>query len=68
MKHQEQEKLNAELHFKLQEEKEKLTEREQENSMLEHSKEELSGEVEMTHMLQLRMLRRGLLAKTTARS
>ena len=46
MKHQEQEKLNAELHFKLLEEKEKLTVREQENSMLEHRVEGWSGEVE----------------------
>ena len=53
VKHQEQEKLNVELHFKLLEEKEKLTVREQENSMLEHRVEELSGEVERTHMLHL---------------
>ena len=46
VKHQEQEKLNAELHVKLLEEKEKLTVREQQNSMLEHRVEELSGEVE----------------------
>ena len=43
MKHQEQENFNAELHFKLLEEKKKLTEREQENSMLELRVEELSG-------------------------
>ena len=48
VKHQEQEKLNAELHFKLLEKKEKLTVREQENSMLEHRVEELSGDVERT--------------------
>ena len=53
VKHQEQEKLNAELHFKLLVEKEKLIEREQENSMLEHRVEELSGEVERTRMLHL---------------
>ena len=53
VKHQEQEKLNAELHFKLLEKKEKLTVREQENSMLEHRVEELSGEVERTRMLHL---------------
>ena len=39
MKNQEQEKRNAELLFKLLEEKEKLTVREQENSMLEHRME-----------------------------
>ena len=79
VKHQEQEKLNAELHFKLLEEKEKLTLKEQENSMLERRVEELSGEVERTRMLPLervvtcvseasktRMLRRSLLARTTA--
>ena len=53
VKHQKQEKLNAELHFKLLDEKEKLTLREQENSMLEHRVEELSGEVERTRMLHL---------------
>ena len=53
VKHQEQEKLNAELHLGLLEEKEKLTVREQENSMLEHRVEELSGEVERTRMLHL---------------
>ena len=53
MEQQEQEKLNAELHVKLLEEKEKLTVREQENSMLEHRVEELSGEVERTRMLHL---------------
>ena len=53
VKHQEQEKLNAKLHVKLLEEKEKLTVREQENSMLEHRVEELSGEVERTCMLHL---------------
>ena len=53
MKHQEQEKLDAELHFKLLEEKEKLTVREQENSMLERRVKELSGEVERTRMLHL---------------
>ena len=53
VKHQEQEKLNAELHFELLEEKEKLTVREQENSMLGHRVEELSGEVERTRMLHL---------------
>ena len=42
VKHQEQ---DAELHVKLLEEKEKLTVTEQENSMLEHRVEELSGEV-----------------------
>ena len=54
VKHQEQEKLNAELHFKLLEKEEKLTVREQENSMLEHRVEELSGEVERTRMLHLK--------------
>ena len=49
VKHQEQEKLNAELHFKLLEEKEKLTVREQENSMLERHVKELSGEVESAY-------------------
>ena len=49
---QEQEKLNAELHFKLLEEKEKLIVREQENSMLELRMEKLSDEVERTHILQ----------------
>ena len=53
VKHQEQEKLNAELHFQLLEEKEKLTAREQENSMLERRVKELSGEVERTLMLHL---------------
>ena len=53
MKHQEQEKLNTELHFKLLEEKEKLTVREQKNSMLERRVEELSGEIERTRMLHL---------------
>ena len=53
VKHQKQEKLNAELHFKLLDEKEKLTLREQENSMLEHRVEELSDEVERTRMLHL---------------
>ena len=53
VKHQEQEKLNAELHVKLLEEKDKLTVREQENSMLEHRVEELSGEVKRTRMLHL---------------
>ena len=53
-KHQEQEELNAELHLKLLEEKEKLTAREQENSMLELHVEELSGEVERTRMLHLK--------------
>ena len=53
VKHQEQEKLNAELHFELLEEKEKLTVREQENSMLERRVKELSGEVERTLMLHL---------------
>ena len=53
VEHQEREKLNAELHVKLLEEKEKLTVREQENSMLEHRVEELSGEVERTRMLHL---------------
>ena len=53
VKHQEQEKLNAELHLGLLEEKEKFTVREQENSMLEHRVEELSGEVERTRMLHL---------------
>ena len=53
MKNQEQEKLNAELHFKLLVEKETLIEREQENFMLEHRVEELSGEVERTRMLHL---------------
>ena len=53
MKHQEQEKLNAELHFKLLEEKEKRTVREQENSMLERRVKVLSGEVERTRMLHL---------------
>ena len=47
------EKLNVELHVKLLEEKEKLTVREQENSMLEYRVEELSGEVERTRMLHL---------------
>ena len=41
------------MHFGLLEEKEKLTVREQENSMLEHRVEELSGEVERTRMLHL---------------
>ena len=50
VKHQEQEKLNAELHFKLLEEKEKFTAREQENSMLEHRVEELSGEFDRTRI------------------
>ena len=53
VKHQEQEKLNAELHLELLEEKEKLTVREQENSMLERRVKELSGEVERTRMLHL---------------
>ena len=53
VKHQEQEKLDAELHFRLLEEKEKPTVREQENTMLEHRVEELSGEVEWTRMLHL---------------
>ena len=53
VKHQEQEKLNAEVHVKLLEEKEKLTVREQENSMLEHRVEELSGEVKRTRTLHL---------------
>ena len=53
VKHQEQEKLNAELFLRLLEEKEKLTVREQENFMLEHRVEELSGEVERTRMLHL---------------
>ena len=53
VKHQEQEKLNVELCFKLLEEKEKLTVREQKNSMLEHRVEELSGEVERTRLLHL---------------
>ena len=53
VKHQEQEKLNAELHFKLLEEKEKLTLKEQEDSMLERRVKELSGEVERTRMLPL---------------
>ena len=53
LKHREQEKRNAELHVKLLEEKEKLTAREQENSMSERRVKELSGEVERTHMLQL---------------
>ena len=53
VKHQEQEKLNAELHVKLLEEKEKLTVRKQENSMLEHRVEELSDEVKRTRMLHL---------------
>ena len=79
VEHQKQEKLNAELHVKLLEEK--LTVREQENSMLEHRVEKLSGEVGRTRMLHLkrvvicvsglpktRTLCRGLLAKTTARS
>ena len=52
VEHQEQEKLNAELHVKLLEEK--LTVREQENSMLEHRVEKLSGEVERTRMLHLK--------------
>ena len=52
VKHQEQEKLNAELHFKHLEEKEKLIVREQENSMLELRMEKLSDEVERTHILQ----------------
>ena len=41
VKHQEQKKLNAELHSKLLDDKDKLTVREQENSMLEHRVEEL---------------------------
>ena len=53
VKHQEQGKLNAELHVKLLDEKDKVTVREQENSMLEHRVEELSGEVERTRMLHL---------------
>ena len=53
VKLQEKEKLNAELHVKLLEEKEKLTVREQDNSMLEHRVEVLSDEVERTRMLQL---------------
>ena len=53
VKHQELKKRNGQLHVKLLEEKEKLTVRKQENSMLEHSVKELSGEVERTHMLQL---------------
>ena len=50
---EEQEKRNAELHFKLPKEKEKLTVREQENSMLERRVKELSVEIERTHMRQL---------------
>ena len=50
VKHQEQEKLNAELHFKLLEETEKLTVREQENSMLEDRVEVLSGEFDRTRI------------------
>ena len=53
VKHQKLKKRNAQLHVKLLGEKEKFTVRKQENSMLEHSVEELSGEVERTHMLQL---------------
>ena len=53
VKHQEQEKLNSEWPVKLLEENEKLTVREQENSMLEHRVEELSGEVKRTRMLHL---------------
>ena len=48
VKHQEQGQLDAELYFKLLEEKEKLTVREQENSVLERRVKELSGEVERT--------------------
>ena len=51
LKHQEQ--LHAELHFKLLEEKEKFTVREQDNSMLESLMKELSGEVERSRKLHL---------------
>ena len=55
LEYQEQEKRNTELHFKLLEVQETLTEREQENSDLERRVKDLRGEAERTHMFQTRM-------------